>query len=78
MKTYVDDIEASRKGIANTFASFYGDFFDTSIEHAMWDSQYQDHRRGTGGRAVGTPCRHFDSKATGFPNFEAEIRGVVW
>ena len=36
----------------------------------MWGSQYQDHLRGTGGRAVGTPCRHVHSKTTGFPIFE--------
>ena len=50
------------------------------MKHAMWGSQYQDHRRGKGGRAVGTPCRHLGSKAAGFPNFEcwsAEISGEL-
>ena len=45
-------------------------------EHAMWDSQYLDHRRGTGGRAVGIPCRHFDSKAIGFPNFDCRSADI--
>ena len=47
--------------------------FNICVEHAVWNSQWTDHSRGTGGRAVGThlsPCCFFRFKATVSQNFD--------